>query len=277
MSASNNIVEVSEANFEYEVIAFSQKAPVVVDFWAEWCVPCRTLGPLLEKLAEEGKGAFRLAKINVDSSPNLARRYSIRSIPAVKAFRDGQVVAEFIGVQPEHQLREFIRSISNQQMNLLLNKGQNLSQMHNWEAAEKCFRLYLEENPRQPAGSLGLVKCLIMQGKTQEAKELLRNFPDSKELNNAGFLNPLVQALIQLKEEKNEAEDALAAAYSNALRLVTRGNLFAAMDGILEILRQDKRYRAGQARQVMVALLELMGEDDPQTRLYRNEFASIVF
>lgn len=277
MSASNYIVEVSETNFEYEVIVFSQKIPVVVDFWAEWCVPCRTLGPILEKLAEEGKGTFRLAKINVDNNPNLARRYNILSIPAVKAFRDGLVVAEFIGVQPEPQLRDFIRSAANQHMNLLLEKGQNLSQMHKWDAAEKCFRLYLEENPRQPAGSLGLVKCLIMQGKTSEAFSHLQNFPDSKELKNAEFLKPLVKALIKLKEGQYESEDPLDAAYGNALRLITRGNLLASMDGILEILRQDKRYRGGEAKQVMVSLLELMGEDDPQTRQYRNEFASIVF
>jgi putative thioredoxin len=277
MTASNNIVEVSETNFEYEVLIFSQKVPVVVDFWAEWCVPCLSLGPLLEKLAEEGKGAFRLAKINVDTNPNLARRYGILSIPAVKAFRDGQVVSEFIGLQPEPKVREFIRSITNQHMNLLLDKGQNLSQMRKWAAAEKCFQLYLEDNPRQPSASLGLIKCLIMQGKALEAREQLRNFPDGKELKNAEFLKPLVQAILQFYDGSYDSEDSLDAAYSNALRLITRGNLLAAMDGILEILRQDKRYRSGAGRQVMVGLLELMGEEDPQTRQYRNEFAAIVF
>lgn len=277
MSASNYVVEVSETNFEYEVIVFSQKIPVVVDFWAEWCVPCRTLSPILEKLAEEGKGTFRLAKINVDLNSNLSRRYGIRSIPAVKAFRDEQVVAEFIGMQPEPQIREFIRSVSNQHMSLLLEKGENLSQQRKWAPAEKCFRRYLEENPRQPAGVLGLIKCLIMQGKAAEARALLQNFPDSKELKNAEYLKPITQAILQLQAGSYESEEPLEAAYCNALRLATRGNLPASMDGILDVLRQDKRYRGGEARQVMVALLELMGEDDPQTRQYRNEFASIVF
>ena len=104
MMTSDFIVNVSEADFEYEVLAFSQQVPVVVDFWAEWCGPCRTLGPMLESMAQEAQGSFRLAKVNVDENPNLALRYGIHSIPAVKAFRHGTMVAEFAGVQPEPRL-----------------------------------------------------------------------------------------------------------------------------------------------------------------------------
>jgi len=98
MMASDHIISVTEADFEYEVIAYSKQMPVVVDFWAEWCGPCKTLGPILERLAQEANGAFRLAKVDVDANPNLALRFSVRSIPNVKAFQDGQVVAEFVGM-----------------------------------------------------------------------------------------------------------------------------------------------------------------------------------
>src|SRR4030067_2970921 len=107
--ASEFIKTVTESDFEYEVIALSNQAPVIVDFWAEWCRPCKTLTPILEKITEEAGGSFRLAKVNVDESPNLALRFNVRSIPNVKAFRDGQAVSEFLGFEPEPRVRDFIR------------------------------------------------------------------------------------------------------------------------------------------------------------------------
>ncbi len=97
MTPSEFIVDVSESNFEYEVLSYSQNLPVVVDFWAEWCQPCKRLGPLLEQLTEEARGNFRLARVDVDANPNLALRYSVRSIPTVKAFSQGQVVLHLPG------------------------------------------------------------------------------------------------------------------------------------------------------------------------------------
>src|SRR5574338_1595754 len=97
---SDFIVEVSEADFEEQVLAYSHETPVLVDFWADWCVPCKVLGPILEKIAEEGQGTFRLAKVDVDRNPNLARQFRVSGIPNVKAFRDGAVIAELHGAQP---------------------------------------------------------------------------------------------------------------------------------------------------------------------------------
>ncbi len=111
MMASDFIVDVSEADFDFEVLAYSQQAPVVVDFWAEWCAPCRVLGPILERIAQEANGNFRLARVNVDDNPNLALRFLVRSIPAVKAFKGGKMVAEFVGAQPEPKVREFLRAL----------------------------------------------------------------------------------------------------------------------------------------------------------------------
>jgi putative thioredoxin len=277
VAPSDFVIEVNESDFEIEVLAYSENTPVVVDFWAEWCIPCRTLGPILERLAQEASGSFRLAKVNVDDNPNLTKRFQIRSIPAVKAFRNAQVVAEFAGVQPEVRLRDFIRTLVAVDTELQIEKGQSLIYLQKWNEAENTFRQYLSDNPRQPAALLGLVRSLLMQGKISEAQKYMFDFPDSKELSAIENLRPLVVSLARIKGELIIPEDDLLAAYQNALRLVMRGNLFASVDGILDVLRQNKRFYKNEARQVLLGLLDMMDPGEQQTRQYRNEFALVLF
>jgi len=277
MMASDHIVTVNEADFEYEVLQYSKQVPVVVDFWAEWCGPCRSLGPILERLAQEAGGAFRLAKVNVDENPNLAAMYGVRSIPLVKAFRDGQVVAEFVGAQPEGRVREFLRALAPSENDLTFEKAQGMLELGNWAEAEALFRKFLEKVPEHPAASLGLVRALIMQGYLSEARQLLYNFPPSKEYQSAEMLSVLVKALSRVPDAAPYYDDPLEAAYMNALRLAYRGNFEAAMDGMLDILRQDKQFRGGEVRRVMLGIFELYGNENPITRQYRNELASVLF
>ncbi len=278
MMASDFIVDVSESDFEYQVLAYSQQAPVVVDFWAEWCAPCKMLEPMLEKLAREGQGSFRLARVNVDENPNLALRYAVHSIPAVKAFRESKMVAEFAGVQPEPRLREFLRSIAPSPSDLELEKGLSLLASQQSQEAEKAFRQVLQTTPESTAALLGLSKTLLLQGKVQESHTILEKFPASREYNSVQTLFPLSRALVNLEKGITfNSEEPLDPAYFNALRLVRRGNIEAAMDGLLDILREDKHYRDGEAQRVMVAILELLGDNNPVARQYRGELASILF
>jgi putative thioredoxin len=277
MMASDFIKNVSEADFEYEVLAYSQQAPVVVDFWAEWCVPCRTLGPLLEHLAQEGQGSFRLAKVNVDDNPNLALRYGIHGIPAVKAFREGKMVAEFAGVQPEPRLREFLRALAPTKSDLALEKGNSLLFMRQPSQAETTFRAVLKELPDNTIAQLGLAKSLLLQGVSQESNQILKRFPASREYNASQSLLPLAIALSDLDAERLKEQDPLDPAYNRAIRLIKRGNIEAAMDGLLDILRENKHYADGQARRILVALFELLGEENSLTRQYRAELASVLF
>ncbi|MFZ6030546.1 MAG: thioredoxin [Chloroflexota bacterium] len=275
MKPSDYIIEVSEASFEYDVIAYSRQTPVVVDFWAEWCGPCRSLGPLLERLAQEAQGAFRLAKVNVDDNPNLALRFSVRSIPAVKAFRDGRMVSEFVGAQPEERIREFLRAIAPNQNDLQLEKAQGLAEMQQWANAEAAFRQFLSKHPGYPPALLGLAKALLAQGKIAEGRKLLVNFPASKEYHEAEKLRPLAEALE--RPPIPTSENPLDAAYTRSLNLFTRGNLEASMDGLLDILRDDRNYRKGEPRKVMLGIFEILGENHPTTRVYRAELASVLF
>jgi len=276
--ASEFIVDVSEADFEYQVLTYSQQAPVVVDFWAEWCKPCLVLGPLLENLAQEARGDFRLAKVNVDENPNLAIRYAVRSIPAVKAFRNSEMVSEFLGVQPEDRLREFLRAIAPSTYDLLLEKGLSLIDLGQPTEAETAFRQVLDNAPGNSAALLGLAKSLLLQNKAQECAAILKDFPASREYKTAKILSPLAKALAW--EEMGDYENTdkpLDAAFINSLRLIKRKNIEAALDGLLDILRTDKTHRDGETRGIFVALLEILGTNNPLTKQYRNELASVLF
>jgi putative thioredoxin len=278
MMASDFIVDVTESDFEYQVLAYSQNIPVVVDFWASWCVPCKVLGPILEKLAMEGQGSFRLARLDVDANPNLAIRFNVRSIPSVKAFKNGAVVSEFNGALPEPRVRDFIRAIAPAKDDLKIEKGLSLLHLNQPAEAEDTFRQVLDDLPENPPAMLGLVKSLLYQGNSRESLEILHAFPASREFNNATLLLPLATALEQYaNRDPFDLEDALEAAYQNALRLFKRGNLEAAMDGLLDIMRQDKRYRNGEIHKVVLGILELISADEVTVRQYRNELASILF
>lgn len=278
MMASDNIVDVTEANFQYEVISYSENTPVVVDFWAEWCRPCKTLGPLLERLAHEAQGSFRLARVDVDANPNLALHYGVRSIPTVKAFSQGEVVGEFSGLQPEGRIREFLSRITPPSpLALALEKALSLLQDRQWAEAENLLRDLLDQTPQQPEAQLGLSMALLGQGYGTAALEILRNFPASREYARAQQLLPLAEALKNSEDGSLPGETDLDIAYAQAIRLAGRGNLPAALDGLLDILRQNKTYRQGAARQAIVALLELLGPNDPQSRAYRSELAAILF
>jgi putative thioredoxin len=278
MMASDFIVDVSETNFEYEVIAYSQNTPVVVDFWAPWCQPCKILAPMLESLAQEGQGSFRLARVNADDNPNLAMRYGVRTIPTVKAFNQGQVVGEFVGLQPEARIKEFLeRLLPPSQTALSLEKGRSLLAAQDWRGAEEVYRGLETAEPGLASVRLGLVRAILAQGKGEEANFLLHIFPASREFASAQKLKPLAEMLSRAAKNELPDENDLDAMFRNAIRLAGRGNLEAAMDGLLEILRQDKRYRGERAKLVMLSLLELYDPADSVARQYRNEFAMVLF
>lgn len=280
MTPSDFIVDVSETDFEYEVLSYSQNVPVVVEFWAEWCQPCKVLGPMLEELTHEAGGSFRLARVDVDANPNLALRYGVRSIPTVKAISQGQVVAEFAGMQPEPRVRDFLERLAPpSEAALALEKAHSLLAMHAWAEAEAVYRKLEEDQPGDSAVALGLVKALLAQGKSGEALLLLNYFPASREFNTAQMLLPLARAMKAFEKNApaDEDETDLDIAFKNSIRLAQRGNHLAALDGLLDVLRQDKRYGEDTARQVYLGILELLGADDPDARQYRNELTSVLF
>lgn len=274
---SDFIIHVDESDFEYEVLQYSAQVPVVVYFWAPWCVPCRVLGPKLENLARESEGRFRLAKLNVDENMRLARQYKVRNIPVVKAFINAHIVAEFSGMLEEDGLRDFIRHLIPAPEDLMYVKGQNLMISGAYEEAEDAFREFLSMNPTHPEALLGLVRALLFQGVGREALILLRNFPASSAYSKAQLLKPVAQAFSEIPDVLEESHSELEAAFRNGVRLARRGNILAAMDGFLDLLKKDRHYRDGQVKDIFVGLLALLGESHPDARQYRQDLTSTLF
>ena len=169
MSLSEYILDVDEATFELEVVLRSHEVPVVVDFWAPWCGPCRMLSPMLERKAIEGGGSFLLAKVNVDDNPALSIRFGVQGIPAVKAFAQGEVAAEFVGAQSESMVDRFIKQLAPSATQQAVEEALSLLGTRHYQEAEQAFREVLSEDEANADAALGLVESLLMRGKGAEA------------------------------------------------------------------------------------------------------------
>jgi len=275
---------VGDATFDAEVVERSKSVPVVVDFWAPWCGPCRTIGPVLERLADDYKGAFVLAKINVDENPEVAAEFGIRSIPAIKAFRGGEVFDEFVGALPEPALRQFVRRILPTEADRAATEGQSAESRGDTAAAETFYRRALESDPNHPAARVGLGRLLAASDPPAALAELDRVLPGTPERAEADRIaarlrlaagDGVAASELAARVERDPAD--LEARLKLARWLAANEEYEAALGHLLELVKRDRAFEDEAGRKAMLDIFNVLGARHPVTEKYRGELARVLF
>ena len=251
-------IDVNESDFQARVIERSREVPVIVDFWAEWCGPCRVLGPALEAAVDKRAGEAELVKVDTDRNQNLAMSFQIRGIPAVKAFRDGEVVAEFTGAIPPPQIEQFLDGLVPSPADKLAAEGD-----------EDSLRKALELDPGSAAATK-LARLLLGRGQAAEALQLLEDKNGDFE---AEGLAARARLTIELGDERSDGAGVLSRSFS----AWDAGDSEAALEGLQQVVGEtDDPDRRDLVRSVMVAIFTELGADHPLAREHRRRLAAAL-
>ncbi len=254
------ISDVTQADFEAKVIERSRKLPVVVDFWAEWCGPCRALGPAIEAEVKRREGAIELAKVDVDANPLLAQAFGIRGIPDVRAFRDAKIASQFTGALPPAQISAFLDSLLPSEADTLAESGD-----------EASLRAALEADPRHSGAAIALARILLQRGERDEAKALL------EETASADFAAGGLLARIELEERDDAQPNGDGPSETQtAIAAWTEGDVTQALELFQRIIASEPDpERRDLVRRIMVAIFTELG-DDPLAAEHRRRLAAAL-
>ncbi len=293
------VLDVAESDFETQVIEKSKTLPVVVDFWAPWCGPCRQLGPVLEKLAAEWNGAFLLVKLNTDEAPTISQALQITSIPLVLAFRDGQVVDEFVGALPESEIRTWLTTLAPPTAaepaptaepaapESGVTRADKFRAGGRFDDAEAILNVLLATDRDDPAALLGMARLRLDQKRDAEALALIDQIPPGEERRIGdrlaaearirGTAGEATADIATLNRRIETAPEDLEARYQLARALAAAGQHEESLSHYLALVRADRAFRDDAGRKGMLDLFQVLGSEDPLTDRFRRALSQVLF
>ncbi len=280
------MIELNESNFETEVIKKSHQVPVLVDFWADWCAPCKMLVPVLAKLAADFGDQLQIAKVNTDIERGLAQRHGIRSLPTLHLYRNGEVVEEVLGAQPESTLRSLIEAYLVRASDSTLQEALGHVATGNRAQALELLERGWQEDPGNPRLPLELARLYIEDGQFDKAASLLQTLPhEVRESDAAKALQLLIEfastaaagpdedtLVKRLSDNPADSE----ARFQLASRQVVGGDYDAALDNFMELLKRDRSFGDGAAQRGLLTVFSLLGEDDTRVGAYRRRMFTLL-
>jgi putative thioredoxin len=281
------IFEAGNDTFDEQVLARSQSVPVVVDFWASWCGPCRVLMPLLDKLAKDYDGLFALAKVNSDAEQELAARFGIRSLPTVKVFRHGQVVDEFMGAQPESVIRALLDRHVEREADRMRARAAELASGGNTSGALDLLRAAHQQDPGHGGVIMDLARTFLAAGDTSEAERLFKQLSPAAQLeDDAQVLSHEIQHARTLanapdrdtlRKIVDERPEDLEARHRLGLRYVQESRYDEALEQFLEIMTRDRKFGDDLGRRSMLEVFRILGPGDERVARYRTRMAAALY
>jgi putative thioredoxin len=292
-AAAGAVKDVTTATFKADVIDGSFDAPVIVDFWAPWCGPCRQLGPILERVVRAAKGAVRLVKVNIDENREIAQQMRIQSIPAVYAFADGRPVDGFVGALPEGQVKQFVQRLAGAKggsspIEEALAMAKESLQSGDHKTAANLFTQILQHDRDNIEASAGLARAMIAAGSLAKARQALDRVPKDQEGNaeiaaarTALEIAEAAQKALgqagKLRARLAQNPDDHAARLELAMALFGSGEREAAIDELLTAFKRDRAWNEEAARKQLIKFFEAMGPTDPLTLSARRRLSSLMF